>query len=111
MSFASVPLFTPPPPEDGHMCMSRQQRRIEGRDSDCVDIIGMPGKSKVCGGQTCIVIPAIGSVIFCGEGRESREVVVDGVACVAFGGAGGVAGFKPGITLCGLDILLEINEA
>ena len=50
-------------------------------------------------------------MIFCGEGRESREVVVDGVACVAFGGAGGVAGFKPGITLCGLDILLEINEA
>ena len=50
-------------------------------------------------------------MIFCGENRESRDVVADGVACVALGGAGGVAGFKPGITLCGLDILLEINEA
>lgn len=47
-------------------------------------------------------------MLFCGE---CRDAVFDAVACVACAGVGGVTVFKPGITLCGLDILHESNEA
>ena len=56
------------------------------------------------------MIPAIDLVTFCDEGcnegcDEGCDVVVDAVACVD------VTGFNPGITFCGLDILLESSEA